>query len=344
MTRLRILLTVCAVFSSTSLTGTEIIKLTPDNYEQVVPVGKEVDANYGDWVLRNQQVVAVIASPREGRNANMTVRGVGGMLIDLTRRVSGSDQLSCFYPVGGRYIFDNEESLVVRDSEGNVLPLSELQAAKSKSITIEVLGRPLAGDDTTATVTYTLRDGQAWIEYAVAITNHGSEPVGFLIEDSLRCDGNLFRTASYDELRLFVAEDVYFGQCYGFMFDKGTIQKLGGRSMQLRSSENGDGNNVENKIPAGQTKTWAGKVYCSQGLPSVRHWAKTQEAGGTAQLQPLLLTLKSPQGPIPHAKVELFQGDDSLGELQSNAEGDVRCELLSGSYLARITAFGHATR
>lgn len=340
MNRLRIFLTACAAISSTSLPATEIIKLTPENYDQVVPVGKEVDANYGDWVLRNRHVVAVIANPREGRNANMTVRGVGGMLIDFTRRVSGSDQLSCFYPGGGRYIFDDAQSLVLRDSDGNVLPLSDLQAAKSKAITIEVQGRPLAGDDTTATVTYTLHDDQAWIDYAVTIANSGSGPVDFLIEDSLRCDGNLFRTASDDDLRLFIAEDVYFGQCYGFMFDKGTIKKQGGRNMQLRSSENAG----TQKIAAGESRSWTGKVYCSQGLPSVRHWAKTQEEGRTSELQSLLLTFKSPQGPVSHARVEIKEGERSLGEMQSNPQGEIRCELLPGKYTAKIVAFGHEER
>ena len=39
-------------------------------------------------------------SPGRGRNANMTVREVGGCLIDLTCRDRQSDQLSAFYPGG----------------------------------------------------------------------------------------------------------------------------------------------------------------------------------------------------------------------------------------------------
>ena len=62
------------------------------------PQGKEVDGIYGDFALANDQIIAVVAIPRRGRNANMTVRDVGGCLIDLTRRDRQSDQLSAFYP------------------------------------------------------------------------------------------------------------------------------------------------------------------------------------------------------------------------------------------------------
>ena len=82
-----------AVLSSNRSDAAERIVLSPTNWDDVVPAGKEVDAIYGDIVLRNDEVVAVIANPIAGRNANMTVRDVGGSIIDLTRRVPMNDQL-----------------------------------------------------------------------------------------------------------------------------------------------------------------------------------------------------------------------------------------------------------
>ena len=35
----------------------------------------------------------------------MTVRGVGGMIIDLTERHAQNDQLSAYYAGGGKYQF-----------------------------------------------------------------------------------------------------------------------------------------------------------------------------------------------------------------------------------------------
>ncbi len=78
----------------------DLVALSPQTWDRYLPQGKEVDGIYGDFALANDQILSVVAHPRQGRNANMTVRGVGGCLIDLTRRDRQSDQLSAFYPGG----------------------------------------------------------------------------------------------------------------------------------------------------------------------------------------------------------------------------------------------------
>jgi hypothetical protein len=78
-------------------------ELSEGTWDQLVPKGKEVDAIYGDTVLQNQFIRAVIAKPVSSRNANMTIRNVGGCLIDLTTREHESDQLGAFFP--GRRAF-----------------------------------------------------------------------------------------------------------------------------------------------------------------------------------------------------------------------------------------------
>lgn len=83
----------------------EIGLLSESNWEQLVPQGKEVDAIYGDFVLRNKHLTAVIAAPLATRNANMTVKEVGGCLIDLTARPNESDQLSAFFPGARRFAY-----------------------------------------------------------------------------------------------------------------------------------------------------------------------------------------------------------------------------------------------
>ena len=83
--------------------ATTVRELSAENWEALVAQGQEVDAIYGDTTLQNQHLRAVIAQPVATRNANMTVRNIGGCLIDLTRRNFESDQLSAFYP--GRRVF-----------------------------------------------------------------------------------------------------------------------------------------------------------------------------------------------------------------------------------------------
>src|SRR6185436_20688676 len=80
----------------------EWVRLTPENWDEFAPKGKEVDAIYGDIVLRNRDLVAVIANPVPGRNANLTINNAGGSIIDLTRRDTQSDQLGAVIPGMGR--------------------------------------------------------------------------------------------------------------------------------------------------------------------------------------------------------------------------------------------------
>ena len=69
------------------------------------PAGKEADWIDGDTLLQNDRIVAVVAAGRSDRHANMTVRNVGGCVIDLTLRDAPNDQLSCFYPGGGGHAY-----------------------------------------------------------------------------------------------------------------------------------------------------------------------------------------------------------------------------------------------
>src|SRR5687767_1647626 len=80
--------------------GADIARLAPGTWDEFTPQGKEVDCIYGDYVLRNNRLIAVIANPVGTRNANMTVRSVGAMILDLTKRTSPNDQLSCYYANG----------------------------------------------------------------------------------------------------------------------------------------------------------------------------------------------------------------------------------------------------
>src|SRR5262249_50052681 len=83
---------------TTTAGAADLVSLSPQTWDRYAPEGKESDAIHGDFALANDQVIAVVAHPGQGRHANMTVRDVGGCLIALTRRDRPSDQLSAFYP------------------------------------------------------------------------------------------------------------------------------------------------------------------------------------------------------------------------------------------------------
>src|SRR5690349_15667146 len=73
---------VCAV---STLRAGELVLLGSHTWDEYAPRGKEADCIYGDYSLGNDKLVAVVARPISGRNANMTIRNVGGAIIDLTR-------------------------------------------------------------------------------------------------------------------------------------------------------------------------------------------------------------------------------------------------------------------
>lgn len=97
---LRLTIALAFVLVPFTVSAAEVAVLNEATWSEFAPAGKEVDAIYGDIVLRNDKLVAVIANPIDGRNANMTVKNVGGCLIDFTLRDKQNDQLQAFYPLG----------------------------------------------------------------------------------------------------------------------------------------------------------------------------------------------------------------------------------------------------
>ncbi|MGI9495558.1 MAG: hypothetical protein ACR2NK_05880, partial [Mariniblastus sp.] len=63
--------------------------------------GKEVDWIYGDYLLKNELISLTIAAPLATRDANMTIRRIGGSILDLTLNEPSNDQLSAYTPVSG---------------------------------------------------------------------------------------------------------------------------------------------------------------------------------------------------------------------------------------------------
>ncbi|HEY4259306.1 MAG TPA: hypothetical protein VGM98_04065, partial [Schlesneria sp.] len=109
-------------FSANSGSGAaaEAIALNSTNFDDFAVTGKEADAIYGDVMLRNGFLSAIIAQPLASRHANMTTKDVAGALIDFsTRGTTGADQLAAFYP--GRKAFPYRH-LSLRTPAGETIP------------------------------------------------------------------------------------------------------------------------------------------------------------------------------------------------------------------------------
>jgi hypothetical protein len=292
-----------------------IAQIGPENRDPLG--GKEVDWIDGDYVVGNDKLVAVIARPGPLRDANMTVRGVGACLIDLTRRDSQSDQLSCYYPAAGRYQFF-DDSLVEhgRLDSGGVFWRCKSSAS-------------LAGQDSVATVEYQLRDGDPFLTVLIHID--GGDPASVTAADGVRAD----RTFAFDALpgtTVAYCADEHFLQTYGFealgadelpSWSKDRTRQVQYGSAALRR----EGNRV----------SWTTRVYPA-GSP-LDLWGLRQDAA------PQTFLVRGAVGDQPRIKLSVIEGNVgplSLPAVWRSAEdGKSIVHLPAGDYRVKAEAIGH---
>ena len=183
--------------------------------------GKELDWIYGDYVLSNDLITVVVAAPLATRDANLTVRDIGASILDLSLNHPSNDQLSAYIPTGGRYGF-HDPSQVEMGSEGDT---AYWQCSSSKSN---------AGDETTATVRYELRDGEPFVSASVTVS--GDLGASWKAFDGVRADGS-FDFKSFQ--RTAYCADEFFRQTIGFRCSQGESAPTWkrGRPNQLQYSD-----------------------------------------------------------------------------------------------------------
>src|SRR6476620_11570149 len=97
---------VAGLMASANVHGAEAFEVVA-GAEVELPQGREADGIRGDFVLRNDKIVALISQNAPLRRANMsTFYGAAGVtpgcLYDLTLRNEQNDQITCFSPAEQR--------------------------------------------------------------------------------------------------------------------------------------------------------------------------------------------------------------------------------------------------
>lgn len=128
MKRLPLLALALFALSPMPAIAAEALEIGP-GMEQDLPQGREADGIRGDFVLRNDKIVALISQNAPLRRANMsTYYGANGVtpgcLYDLTFRGEQNDQITCFGPAGQR----GEVSWV------RIVPQSDAQQAAVETV------------------------------------------------------------------------------------------------------------------------------------------------------------------------------------------------------------------
>lgn len=329
MTRLRFLVALLLGLALTPISfAAELVRLTEENWAAFVPAGKEVDAIYGDYALKSDRLVAVVADAVPTRNANLTVKQVGGALIDLTLVDQQSDQLSCLYPHARGWSCTGAADW---PAELTTTAGAARQAFRLKP------GKADAAKGLKAVVGYELADGVDYLAVRTVYTNSGDEPIAFTPEDGVRAD-NEFSYGLNEAANLWWCHDDYWRQAYGVTLAtpgwKVSAEKGAGRRPYRVSyrPESGDaviapGESlvIERRVyPAADTLGLLAKVAADQGRAT---------AGAT-------VSVSDGAEPVAGALVKAVAGEEIVASGRADEQGVVQAALPAGEYRWVVESLG----
>jgi hypothetical protein len=324
----RFVLLAASLLLATHSSAAEIAILQPDTWDDFAPAGKEVDAIYGDYVLKNDQIVAVIAQPLATRNANMTVRNVGGCLIDLTRVEEPNDQLSAFYPAAAKYPLIALDGLRIRVDDRET-SFKDAARAAGKRIVLEIAADEVK-DKPRLTVRYTLDEGASCLLVETIYTNPTDKPVEDEAADSIRADRTF--TFGFDAAtHCFWADDEWFRQAYGIVVPGYEVKGTGQRGTALELLKDGS---AKFSLAPGETHTIARKIFPAASLLGVRGLA-SQLAG--AQVRTVAVTVGEPS-PVAQARLVVTREGQPYAAGRTAADGKLAFLLPEGKFETEVTS------
>ncbi|MEQ9407143.1 MAG: CehA/McbA family metallohydrolase [Fuerstiella sp.] len=291
--------------------------LSESNYDQLVPAGKEIDAIYGDHALHNGKAKAVIAQPVATRNANMTVRTIGGSLIDLAATAYESDQLSAFYPGRRKFPFTQATS------DGDLVTVISKGSAERPECRVQ----------------YRMVAEQPVVEVISTWTNTTSSDQTLVLEDDIRADGgkeDMIKSpnGTHD---LFFIHDIYWQQAYGVRAPGHTIRSNSNSRESVLTYEPADGQPAV--LKPGETYSLTRQLIVARDLPEV-YAVNDELTGRGTSLAAFVKMLDADERPIAGARVTFRSDAGERGTTVTNAEGVIRPRLPIGDYRFDISAAG----
>ncbi|MCA9259000.1 MAG: hypothetical protein KDA61_07360, partial [Planctomycetales bacterium] len=301
----------------------EALRLTEDNWQAACPQGKEVDAIVGDFVVRNERLVAVIAAARPERHANLTIRRVGGSLLDLTERRFPNDQLGAYFPAPTRSLTFQELRV-----DGGAVSLDEGEARGQE---VELIFGAAADEATTQPelrIVYRLGVGDSGLKIATKVVGVPLSDYLATNLDALRADGEM-ELGGDDELAMVWARDRYWQQAYGIAVEDGAVtldaESVAKKRPMLRFNVSSDavGELVRTIYPATNDVQVRAKLLQSRG----------------AGAQPFVVQIRDPQGQVEGAQFEVKRNGRPWGGGRAGIDGSVQLDLPEGDYEIRASHY-----
>lgn len=312
-----------------------VVGLSEANWEDLVPHGKEVDAIYGDIVMQNPFLRAVIAKPVVTRNANMTVRTVGGCLIDLTTRMHESDQLSAFYPARRAFAFGEETGIESFNSIEVVNGVKTESGEAALSVTAAGTKKKPG-----LKVNYSLEADKAYLKVETKWTNTTNADLTLALEDDLRADAGKEDMPKTPDgtVDLFWFHDIFWQQAYGVYAPGFKIRCNSNARESVLVYEPVDGKPVV--LKPGETFSMSRWLFVAQDLSGVMaDYLDAREMG--RKLGETRLTVQADGHPVSGARIAIKCGDESWGTVVTGDDGSVLRRLPSGTCEATISVAGH---
>jgi hypothetical protein len=349
--RLRALVVVVSCVAG-RLEAAEIVTITPELIARGAdggpPTGKEADWILGDHLLRNDRLVAVIAAPGPTRHANMTVRNVGGCVIDLTAAAAPDDQLGAYYPGDGSvaYAF----AFAGTDASGPATLAAEpgadgtpMLAVRGEAVFFRVAAAAAPGTPRVE-VTYRLADGDDFLTVTSTFTNPHDEPITVECLDRVRAD-RTFTSAVDPATKLVWWDDEWFGQAYGIVPVGATVAQGGPAARPSRDPVRyvpAGGDEPRATIPPGGTVELVRRLFPAPHLLGLRALAAgLSDRPATA----VSIRVRDPAGPVAGALVTVVDGDSVHGAGRTGPDGRLETALprAAGTWRVRARTVGRAS-
>jgi len=333
----------------------DLVTLSPENYREYAPAGKEVDAVFGDYVLRNDRIVVVVADPTlmVGRSGSRKYgMRLEGNIIDLTLRDRPNDLLGTYDPT---MIWPQVRRIVPQgipgephhqigfkdEGEAHKQPGREPQRGRRVTLTLPF-------EPPIAEVRYSLEDGWPYVLIETVFRNGGDKPLklapyGCIYVSPRKLDGSdqYLHGLSRDG-RFGWIYDPWFAQAYALVTDDLRMEQplFARRPSWLAHTFHQKGGKGITVAP-GETFVLQQKLLPAANLFDAR--AAFNDLSGVRQRR-VRVTVTDPDGPVTDADVVVRLGKEVCGAGRTGADGTLQLSLPDGDYELTVSPPGRAAQ
>lgn len=214
MNKIKILVLVLVIAASPFITKAgEIIQIT-EATRHLVPNGKSHDAIDGDWIMKNDKVIAVIGNAALGREANMRAQSVQGAVIDFTSLADNNDYLVAYYPQGSPGPDSRSNPVMFADK---IVVIKE----KGNEIILQAVRHATKAYPYQSVTEYVLREGEDFLRVHTTFSNPGNKKVVVPVEDVIRLDQDITDASAIGTHHLAFIYNKWYDAAYGLYHPAG---------------------------------------------------------------------------------------------------------------------------